>query len=207
MKLVEWARWWQVRKWVQRTRHFVAALFFSICSMSLLCSCCTSECSCDLTSRALLALLWGPLLSWAFIFSVAFFQIRKGFATQTPPVCCVELFAVVCLQSWQKAPSTSSLYSSQLNSFPSSLSTLFCLPKAEASFYRLLWKGFIMIKIRRVGFINPTETNAWKRRGSASSKERADVHILVQIFDWCTWTTVVSLIFVHLIFVKIICKE
>ena len=43
VKLVEWAIWCRVRKWVQHTKDFIAALFFSLSYIPTLCSCCTTQ--------------------------------------------------------------------------------------------------------------------------------------------------------------------
>ena len=102
VKLVEWAIWCRVGKWVQHTRNFYAALFFSLSCIPTLCIRCKTEPCFDMTSRAWLAWVWRLLLSWAFILSVAFFQFWNCFVTQTPPVFCVALSAVVCLQTLHK---------------------------------------------------------------------------------------------------------
>ena len=162
--MVEWAIWCRVRKWVQRTRDFVAPLFFSLSCIPTLCKPCF-----DMTSKAWLAWVWRLLLSWAFIVSVAFFQFWNGFVTQTPPVCCVAHSAVVCLQTRQKALLMSSSYTSQLNSFSQFFEYSLRSRRLNQLSTSLLGGRFSNIRIGRT-------VGSFFRMGT-SSKERANIHV------------------------------
>ena len=133
-------RWFWVRKWVQRTRDFIAAIFFSLSCIPTFCSYCTTEPCFDAASRAWLAWVWRLLLSWAFVLPVAFFQFWNGFVTKTPPVCSVALPAMVCLQTLQKHHWCLHHALASWTRFPSSSSIFSSLSNAESTLYKPSWR-------------------------------------------------------------------
>ena len=136
VKLVEWAIWLRVRKWVQHTRHLIAAILFSFSSMSSPWSCCMTEPSCDVTRSDVEAT---SLMSFHLLNSLL--PIPKGFATETPPVCCMELSAMACLQTRQKAPPMSSSDTSQLNTFSKDYESFLLLAKGQNFSLQAFFEG------------------------------------------------------------------
>ena len=69
VKLVEWAIWCWVRKWMQRTRDFIAYLLLSLSCIPILCNCWITLFCFGMTSRTWLAWVWSLLLSWGWLSS------------------------------------------------------------------------------------------------------------------------------------------
>ena len=116
---------WRARKCVQRMRDLMASLFFILSCLSEFWSCCKTDPSLIAASAAKtvwLAIAWTLLFSWPFIFSTAFFQLVIGVETHTHRECWSDLLPNV-LHVLQKAPSLSSSYCNQWNSFPTSWSS------------------------------------------------------------------------------------
>ena len=128
-----------------------------------------------MTSRSWLAKCGGYYFHELSFSRKLFFQFWNGLW----PKCCVVLSAMVCLQTLQKAPVMSSSYTSQLNSFSNSLNIFSSLSKAELTLYKPLGGRLSNIRIRTVGSLFQMDTRAFTR-----SKERANIHVFMQIFDW-----------------------
>ena len=140
VNVVKWEIWCRVRKWVQRTRDFIAALFFSLSCIPTLCSCCTTEPCFDMTSRAWLDWVWRLLLSWDFILSVAFFQFWNGFMTQTPMCWWFSSLLWSVYKLCKKHHWCVQHTLASWTSFPSSLSIFSLSSKAESTPYKPSWK-------------------------------------------------------------------
>ena len=178
--MAEWAIWCRIRKWMQHTRDLIAA------PLSCMPTLCTIEPCFHMTSRSWLSWEWRLLPSWAFILTVAFIQFLKSFVTQTPPVavwhsllwsiyklCKTDHWCLHCiLASWKSFPSSFLLHCRRLNQLSTSLLG-----------GRL---NSIRAGIRTVGSIFRMDIRACNRRGCTSSKERANIHVFIQIFVWST---------------------
>ena len=166
---------------MQRTRDFVIALFFSLSCIPTLCSCCTTQPCFDMIAWfGWLSVEATSLMSFHSLGS--FLPILEWFCESNTSCVLYGVSAVVCVKTQQKTP----LMSSHLNSFSQffRVFSLRCRRLNQLSASLLGGKTInIRIEIRTVGSFFRMGTRACNRRGCTSSKERANIHVFMEIFD------------------------